>query len=139
MATTVNLAAAADDDLAATRAGSPASGAGAGGYGLSGVELFVCGDEVIFGEVPSPARFGHGPLICAGSPDSSTIPPRPADRRHPPVWTGGIGGDLPQQQRERDLWQSTGRRRLVWCVCSVDRRIAGARRLGAHSGCYGRR
>lgn len=32
-----------------------------GGYGLFGVELFVCGDEVIFSEV-SPRRHGHADL-----------------------------------------------------------------------------
>ncbi len=38
-----------------------------GGHGLFGVELFVCGDEVIFSEVSSPARYRNGHVDFSGS------------------------------------------------------------------------
>lgn len=53
MATTVNLATTANEPLALERAQEIARKVvlALGGYGLFGVELFVCGDEVIFSEV----------------------------------------------------------------------------------------
>ena len=53
MAITANPAAAADERPALERAQAIARKTvpALGGYGLFGVELFVCGDEVIFSEV----------------------------------------------------------------------------------------
>jgi phosphoribosylglycinamide formyltransferase 2 len=70
-----------------------------GGYGLFGVELFVCGDEVIFSEVSSPARHRHGDADFAGSlrvrPARSRLP-RPARRRYSSVRPGASAVILPQ-------------------------------------------
>lgn len=61
-----------------------------GGYGLFGVELFVCGDEVIFSEVsPRPHDTGMVTLI---SQDLRVCPactclPRTSCWRDPSVWS----------------------------------------------------
>lgn len=56
-----------------------------GGYGLFGVELFVCGDEVIFSEVsPRPHDTGMVTLI------SGSLGIRPARSRLPRLPVGAI-------------------------------------------------
>ncbi len=61
-----------------------------GGYGLFGVELFVCGDEVIFSEVsPRPHDTGMVTLISGslGVCPACTCLPRTSGWRDPPVWS----------------------------------------------------
>ncbi len=101
-----------------------------GGYGLFGVELFVCGDEVIFSEVsPRPHDTGMVTLI---SQDLSEFAlhvraflglPVGAIRQYGPAASAVI---LPQLvQPERQLWPAAGRPSglACSCVCSASRRL----------------
>lgn len=61
-----------------------------GGYGLFGVELFVCGDEVIFSEVsPRPHDTGMVTLIfrISRSLPCMYVPSWTSGWRDPPVWS----------------------------------------------------
>ncbi len=101
-----------------------------GGHGLFGVELFVCGDEVIFSEVsPRPHDTGMVTLI---SQDLSEFALHvrclswTARRRYPPVWSGRFRSDpSAADQSERQLWPAAiGRRGLACsCDCSASPRL----------------
>ncbi len=94
-----------------------------GGYGLFGVELFVCGDEVIFSEVsPRPHDTGMVTLISRISRNSPcTFAPSSATRRrYPPVWSGRLRGDPSAVvQPERQLWPAAVGRRGWPAAASV--------------------
>lgn len=94
-----------------------------GGYGLFGVELFVCGDEVIFSEVsPRPHDTGMVTLISRdlGIRPARSRLPRATRRRYPPVWSGRLRGDPSAVvQPERQLWPAAVGRRGWPAAASV--------------------